>query len=273
MAIIITTAYFQLLPFSMEIWVGSILTALVLTSIFYHSKKINGINNQSRNNFLDLYRYGGLIVLAGPLLVLITSSTRIYIEYFSTLENVGFYSFYFRLSSLILIFSRVLVILMFRRMFTSTHNELDNYFSLILVFLFTVNVFIFFLLPIILQGNYVQFDQTYKEFAALFLICFFQVTFWINTSLFEPILQRENKMKQFIILLAGCFLLLLGTLFTLKQFNLISLLNIVWVNAFIIFLLFCGQQWILWQNKIVYKKTLMIHGGIGVLFLFTLFIV
>lgn len=273
MTLIVIAVYFDIFKFSLEIWFGSILSLLIINGLFYHSRQLEHRKKVSKKDVFDLYKYGGLIVIAAPLLVLITSNTRLYIEYFSTFENVGMYSFYFRLSSFVLIFYRVLGILLFRKMFVDDHKTLDKYYSLIILGLFILNLFLFLMLPLILTGRYEQFTLTIDQYRWLFLLCFFQVTFWINSSLFEPILQRENKMKHFIVLLSGCLILLLGTLLILKQFNLISLLNIVWVNAFIIFLLFFGQQWILWQNKIFYKKTLTIHGVIGVLFLFTLFIV
>lgn len=273
MTLIVIAVYFDIFKFSLEIWFGSILSLLILNSLFNHSRQLGTRNKVTKKDILDLYKYGGLIVIAGPLLVLITSNTRLYIEYFSTFENVGMYSFYFRLSSFVLIFYRVLGILLYRKIFIDDHKTLDKYYSLIILGLFFLNLFLFLILPLILTGRYEEFTLTIVQYRWLFLLCFFQVTFWINSSLFEPILQRENKMKHFIVLLAGCVTLLFGSLYIFKQFNLISLLNIVWVNAFIIFLLFCGQQWILWRNNIIYKRSIMVHGTIGLFFLFTLFLI
>lgn len=273
MALIVVAVYFQVLEFSLDIWFGSVLFLLIFNSLFYHSRYFLNKNRVVKKDIFDLYRYGGLIVVAGPLLVLITSNTRLYIEYFLTLEDVGVYSYYFRISSVALIFYRVFGILLYRKMFTGDSNVLDKYYSLIITGIFILNILLYLLLPSILKGRDDQFSLTTTDSRLLFKLCFFQVTFWVNVSLFEPILQRENKMKAFIGLLALCLLLFFGTIYALGIFSTISLLNIVWVNTLFIFLLFCGQQWVLWKNNIVYKKSFIIHGLIGILFLFTLFII
>ncbi|MFV8226337.1 hypothetical protein [Christiangramia aquimixticola] len=271
MTLIAVGAYFDLFNFSLKLWFSSVLLLLVLTSVFYHFKNLDNWQKINKEDVYEVYKYGGLIVIAGPLLVLITSNTRLYIEYFSTFENVGLYSFFFRLTSMVLIFYRVFGILLFRKIFVDDHIILDKYYSLIIAGLFIFNLFLFFGLPYLLMGRYEQFTETYESNRFLFLLCFFQVSFWINSSLFEPILQRENKMKFFIFLLLVFLFLMLVSLFLLDFSNLITLESIVWLNAFIIFLLFMGQHWILWNNKIIYKKSLIAHSIIGITFLSTLF--
>ncbi|SDL80795.1 hypothetical protein SAMN04488034_1138 [Salinimicrobium catena] len=269
LSIVLVFSFFHIFTFSMEIWFSSILVFLLLLSLFYHWRHIKGVLKINRSEFHEIYKFGGLIVLAGPLLVLITSSTRLFIEHFSTLEKVGIYSFYFRLASFVLIFSRVIGILLLKRMFVSSHKVLDKYYSSAMTFLFLLSILIYWILPVLLQNNFPQFDNTYEKYSGLFLICFFQIVFWINTSLFEPILQRENQMKSFLVLLAGFLFLLFLGFSLLELLNLITLENLVWMNTLIIFLLFFGQQFILWKNAIVYKKSLITQSIIGFFFFFT----
>lgn len=273
MFIIAITIYLNVFSFSLELWFGSILFILVLTTLLFHLKNINGIKKIKKTVFKEVYYYGFWIIIASPLLFLITSNTRLYIGYFSTYEDVGLYSLYIRTSSVVFILSRVFGIMLFRKMFVENHRVLDKYYAIIsLVYLF-FNALVFFVLPYILIGRNSDFTITFNENNDLFIICLFQITFWIHTSFFEPIIQRENKMKQFIIVLIIDLFLMIVTLFVWNHFSSLRLIDIVIINTLFIFILFFGQQLILLRLNIFYKKTMLIHIGIGILFIVSIFLI
>jgi O-antigen/teichoic acid export membrane protein len=219
MGLLVLVNLLGILDFSFYVWNLALITFLVLTSIFIHLAAIKDSKLNNQQEFKDVYKFGGLISVAGPLLVLITASTRIYIEYFLTKEIVGLYSYFFRIASVALIFSRVFIILMYRKLFTSNHEDLDSKFSKLIYLIFLLNGAIFFLAPFMLSQILPVFGENWEENKSLFLLCLFQIVFWVTSSLFEPLIQRENKLKGFILILLLCNILLLALLFINDFFN------------------------------------------------------
>ena len=269
LSVLVILDYLNIITFTLNLFFGANLMLLFFT-IIYHLKNIKGFEDININVVKEMYTYGMFIVICSPLLVLITASSRLYIDYFLSLEDVSLYSVFIRITSVIFILSRVFGIMLYRKMFAETHKKLDNYYSIILVIYLIIGAIIFLFLPNILFGRYEVFTNYYIQNSSLFLICLFQVIFWINTSLLEPIIQRENKVLQFILLLVIVFFLMISCLFLINQQGKLSLNFIVIVNTFAIFFLFCGQILIIKRQKIFYKKTFLMHMFTGFLFIITL---
>jgi O-antigen/teichoic acid export membrane protein len=273
MAVLVLLMLKNIIEFTHEIWYLSLLLYLFSTSLFYHLPRSKKIFQLDFYSILSVYKFGGLVLLTGPLLVLLASSTRLFINYFSDLENVGIYSIYFRVAAFVLIIYRVVGILLFRSFFVSKHEILDKRYSLLIFALLLFNCLSFFLLPQFLSLINSPFSQAISDNWQLYLLCLFQVSFWINISLFESAFQRENKLKKFILLLIIAVFVLVGTLFLLNKLNLLNLKSIVIINTLIIFLVFYGQQFILKKINITYPKTVRIHSLAGVIYVVAIFFI
>tara|TARA_B110000196_G_scaffold142626_1_gene123350 strand:- start:224 stop:1507 length:1284 start_codon:yes stop_codon:yes gene_type:complete len=272
MGFIATCSYFNLIIFTNALWHGSILFLLIMMSSLYHLKNISGYKKIKFSDISLIYKYGGLIVLSSPLLVLLSVNTRLFIQYFLDFEYIAIYSIFFRVATVILIIYRLITILLYRRIFMEDHKKLDNYYSFIIASLVIINFLINFIVPLILNNYYADFTDYYKNNPDLFLLCLFQIIFWINTALFEPIIQRVNQVKSFIIVISVCLFLFISCLFIFDFYYQISINDIVSINSFFIFLLFYGQQWILSKKNIFYKKTTIVHSIIGIFFIIYIFI-
>jgi hypothetical protein len=271
--VFVLLTYFKIIDFSFRLWFLSILISLVLTCLFYHLKNIKGFKVIISKQFFELYKYAGLILISGPLVVLLSVSTRLYIEWLIDFKSVGLYSLYFRLASFVLIIYRIASILLYRKIFIDEHLKLDKYYSIIISSLFIINILIFYSLPYVLSNFMSNFKYDFTENKTLILCSLFQVTFWINTAVFEAVLQRENLVKHFIFTLLLFGLILAGGLTLINIFNFISLELIVWYNTLIIYLLFFGQQYILMKKGVYYKKSLTVHLIQGAIFIPTIFII
>jgi len=269
LTLLITFDYFNIITFTLDLFFKTTLFLLFLT-IFYHLQYIKGLKGISASVIKEVYTYGILIVICSPLLVLITASSRLYIEYFLDFQDVSLYSIYIRITSVIFILSRVFGIMLYRKMFAETHKTLDNYYSIILLLYLIVSTLIFIFLPDVLFGRYEVFTNYYIQNSSLFLICLFQVNFWINSSLLEPIIQRENKILEFILLLVLVLTLMTSFLFFTDQQGRLSLNTLVTINTLAIFFLFCGQILIMKKHGVFYKKTFFMHLFTGLLFFLTL---
>jgi len=266
MGTLVLLALSNTVDYSKELWHSAILFCLVATSLLFHLNRAKNFNKISRKDILSVYKFGGLVLIIGPLLVLVTSSTRLYIEHYTTFAEVGVYSYYFRLASFILIIFRVFGIMLFKKFFIENHQKLDRVYSLIMIGLFLLNTFMFFILPMALEGRYAKFDDTFETHSSLFLLCMFQITFWINVSLFEPIFQRENKLLWLILLLISSIAILIVAFYIFNMFDLLTLNAIVIINTVVIYLLFFGQQMVLKKAKVSYPRTTLAHIGIGVVY-------
>ena len=269
LSVLVILDYLNIINFTLNLFFVANLMLLFFTLI-YHLKNIKGFEYININVVKEIYAYGILVVISAPILVLITASSRLYIGYFLSIEDVSIYSIFIRITSVIFILSRVFAIMLYRKMFAETHEKLDKIYSTILVIYLIVVTIIYLLLPNVLFGRYEVFTNYYIQNSSLFLLCLFQVTFWINTSLFEPIIVRENKILQFILLLVIVFVLMISCLFLINQQGKLSLNSLVIVNTFAIFFLFCGQIQIIKRQIIFYKRTFFVHLFTGFLFILTL---
>lgn len=255
--------------FTKELWFLSILIAYSIFAVKMHVLKINKINEIRKTSIIELYGFGLLIFITAPLITLLTNSTRVYIEYFNDISDVGFYSFYFRLAAIVLIIYRVLYILLFRKIFMENHDKLDKYFVIILSLLgfFALTFAIVFNAVI---SNFIVKKSVYNDHHDLLPLILFQVIFWINTAFFEGILIRERQLKQFILVLVIQLAIMLIIMHLTRTYGLLSLRSIVIINTWAIFCLFLGQQFILIRKKIFYKKTIIIHLFFGMIYGFYL---
>ena len=267
MFLLFISSYFNFIIFNNLIWINSLLLYLFLITVFYHSKKINNFSFFKFEYIKIIYSFGSLIVLLSPLFLLLVSGTRIYIGKFIDVESVAIYSIFFRFASVSIILNRIFNIILFRKNYIDNHKSLDIYFSCIASFLFFVNIINYFLIPVLFNNYYNSFSSNYSNHSQLFILCLFQVSFWIHLVLIEPIIIRKKKMKSYIFKIVVCLSLFYLSLLIMDYFSVITLINILIVNIFFIFILFFGQQRVLVREGVFYKKTTIAHSVIGLLFI------
>lgn len=265
--VLVVLSYTKIIDFSLKIWFSILLVYILIFAVAFHLKNAVSVRLTKRKDFLEVYKYGILVFFSGPLLLLINTGTRIYIEYFFDLEIVGIYSYYFRISSIVLIFSRVIHVLLFKRFFQATHEVLDKQFALLTSVIFVVNILCFLFVNTLSDfSSNLDLDDKF-----LLIICFFQINFWISNSFLEPIIQRKNIVTNFIIVMIILVVIMLCLFVVLNYLNLLTLKSLIWINTLVIYLLFFGQQYILSKEGQLYKKSLFVHIIQGLFFIPTFF--
>jgi hypothetical protein len=161
--------------------------------------------------------------------------------------------------------------LIFKKLFISKHKDLDKIFSFLVLGIFFFNLFLFFFAPGLIYHINPAFSKYISGDSKLFLLCFFQITFWINISLFESAFPRENKVKHFIVLLIFFAFLFITTLWIVNKAGYLNLELILIINNTILFLVFFGQQKILKDINIRYTLTTNLHSLIGVVYFCSVF--
>lgn len=267
MSILLCLIYFGVAKFSISLWNISILISLFLSAIFYHIPRSVGYRNVSFQSIKEIYKFGGLILISGPLIILLSSSTRLFIEYFGDFEDVAVYSVYFRFAGLSLLAFRFIGILMFRGFFLEKHEILDKKYYKIILFIVMINIIFLILFLFISSPLFSFLNFNIVPDLELFVLCLFQVIFWINTALFESSMQREQKIKEFITLLMIFTSGLIFILYIISQLFQLDVLMILVINNVLLWLFFYGQQYILRRKQIVYSLTTRVHTGVGVLYI------
>lgn len=269
--IFILLLYFNIMIFDFKYWNSLLLIYCLFLCFKYHLPFIVSKQVFTINELLKIFNYSSYIVLTLFLTSLLNTSTRIYIEYFINYSNVGFYSFYIRIASAIIIFHRVIIIFLFKRIYTESHSKLDRYFALIVAVAMCTCILMFFLIPYILSGvSY--FANSYIRFKNLYLFSLFQAVSWSTVALLELIIFRENLLKKYVLILGLCLFVMFFSMALISHFCNLRVELLLWINVlFILLLAFC-QLMLLEQNGYHYYLTIIIQFVVFSLFLFSGFI-
>lgn len=267
LGVITVLMYCGLLTYSVEIWHASLLLSLIGTALFHHFPNCRNIATVAKVDFKMVYGFGALLLIAGPLTILLTSNTRLFIEYFTNLENVGVYSFFFRIAAGSLILYRIIGIMLYKNMFLEAYDSLDRKMSTIMSIIFGMNILILIFSLIYLPTISGYSGELFKEHKSLLLFCLFQVNFWINFAMFEAIIQREKQLKGFIVVLLVGLGLLLTTLFAASEMIGLDLESIVIINTLAIFVMFYLIHFLLIRKQVYFRRSILIHSLQGVVFL------
>jgi O-antigen/teichoic acid export membrane protein len=268
--LVVLLIYFQIIDFKIQYWNYAILFYALLNVFIFHLPYCKQILLVDKKSVLLVYKFGIFVLISGPLLILLSNSTRLYIELFSNISEVGKYSVHFRFAAIGLIFSRFAGIILYQKMFILEHKQLDKWYSLLMILILCFNFISFFILPKIA----LLFDENLSNLIyndwKLYLLCLFQVTFWINISFFESTFQRENNIKKFLIVLLITCTLLIVVLFLIHLLYNLTALDVLVINVSFLFFVFYLQQLILNGINIEYPKTMKVHSLTGILFAISL---
>ncbi|WP_066759170.1 MATE family efflux transporter [Crocinitomix algicola] len=264
---LITLDLLNILAFSKELWFLTILIVFNIFVAFTHYSKLNGISKVSKKAIRELYGFGFLILLSGPLIMLVTNSTRIYLEQFLGLESVSIYSFYFRVATLLLIIYRVSYILLFRKIFLEEHKKLDLWITIIMIMIGVSGVVLTLLFYFDILGYFFNIDNIYKSNFHLLPLVVFQTFFWINSAFLEGLIVRERLLRKFVLVIFSFLTLLVSYLYVYSQYYVLTIQHIIIANTLIIFGMVLGQYFILAQKKIYYRKSLVLNISIALVYL------
>ena len=173
----------------------------------------------------EILRYSLHMVVSGIIIYWLTSSARIYIAYFMGYEQVGIYSFYFRLAGIAIIIHQFLYIAFFQKLYMGNSRRLDLYYTAIMGLVLCGCLACYLFVPLLsryfLKG--LSIDN-----ARLFFLIALQMPLWVGISLCEGLVGRENQIRQMnlrvivpVMLLPVALYLLQGRL-TIELFTLLN---------------------------------------------------
>ncbi|MFT4761665.1 MAG: O-antigen/teichoic acid export membrane protein [Paraglaciecola sp.] len=220
----------------------------------------------SMKRYFEALSFGRHLVLSSFLIISLTGSARIFIEWFLNLEEVGYYGFYFRFASVTVIIHQIINIIFFKKMYQSDARILDRYFALFLNVLVIGGLVAWQIIPFIFNGILSLLEDSYATYNPLYFILTFQMIFWIALALNENIIYREGLSKK---MNKGFLFIILGMLISLWALHSTGYLNVFWLTIVNMVAIFLGTEFqflLLKQKKINLLKMKLSGRGIMMLF-------
>jgi len=251
--------FFKKADYNLSTWTYIILTYTIFMVLRFHFHEIGNFMSIKNSDWWRVLKYGMLIVITLFLTSLLTTSTRIYIEYFTDFKAVGVYSLFIRIASAIIIFHRVVVILLYRKIYGDSHAKLDNYFSVIVLLALMGGIFLYLLIPQLAPKLIPSFVNAYLNNASVYMWTILQAVSWTTVAVLELIIYRENILGRYIPILLSILLLMVITFMLYNHFLTLNLLQILKINVVAVLAIGFGQILIIKQRAYIYKKTLLAH--------------
>lgn len=239
---------------------GLILCFVTLSVInFYNINKISIRNSIKwfKKSWKHLYSYGLSALFSSVSLFAFSVSPRVVVEQIISLEALGIFSFYFRLSAFSVVIFQALNIYFFKKIFEYESEKLDKPFSIFIAFIFSISLLLYYLIPIIFTSQLKLLSEL-NHYKVLYLNLTGFTTFWILYSLNESIIYKENLNKKFGSGVVSIILILIVTsavLSSINQFNLNSFSLLFFISGFLIWLL---QFFILKKAGVLFINTLIV---------------
>lgn len=212
--------------------------------------------------------FGFPLIATGLLTAVLTSSGRLLAGHFFSMDAVGVYSFFLRISSAVILIHQLMNTLIFPRVYRSDDRALDKYFSSLMGTIFVVSLCEFFLSPLIMGPFLPLLRNVHGENRRIFFVFSFQMIFWAGIAMLEIVINRENTAKHFVGVLFGSACLLVAAISTLHALNMLTLLRLCQLNMSCIFVCFLAQTMLLRRRGV----RLFFVPALGLL-LYTLYIV
>lgn len=157
----------------------------------------------------EVVLYGIPLIVSGFFIYWLTCSARVYIGFFIGYEEVGIYSFYFRIVGISMVLQQFLYITFFKRLYLGSSSFLDKYYTMIMTVIFFLCIIVCLIsIPI---TKYFLIDKDFSDFKLMLMLCI-QMPMWVGISFCEGLIGRENvvmKMNLMIGIVTSVFALFL----------------------------------------------------------------
>lgn len=219
------------------------------------------------SNYRESLRFGRQVTVAAFLIIFLSSSARIFIEYFLGMESVGLYAFYFRLAAVLILIHQIVNIFFFKKMYQASYALLDKGFAGFLLLMGITGLSTAYCVPLIAKTWPDIAGMHQSEYTILFYLLIFQMIFWSAMALYENIVYRERLSTQmnrgFVFLVVSMIIIYFG----MHWMSLIDLKGIIIVNVVLLFLACEIQNKLLKKQSILFRRTSSVNRIIFLFFL------
>lgn len=244
------------------------LLATIIAVVFLRTK-----NSFKWSGYKEIFHYAYQFVISSFLIISLTGSTRIFIEYFLGLKDVGVFSFYFRMASVVIMVHQAVNIIFFSKMYQADSKKLDLFFSLFIGGIFFLSGLLFLIVPILGMPYLKVLQQTFHTSYGLYLILGFYMLFWISNALNENVIFRENLAKSMNIGFIFIIAIMVLSMFIFKQMGVLSLGVLVLLNTLAIYASTEVQFFVLSKKGIYFYKNKLLNRLLAIVLCIAYFII
>jgi len=235
---------------------------------------IKTMHDFSFSNYKEALAFGRPVLFAAFLIIILTGSARIFIEYFLGMELVGIYGLYFRLAAVTVLIHQIANIVFFKKIYQSKPEILDHWFGLFCLFLALLALLSYYAVPFFLKGYFTLLAESWNAYHLLFWNLNFQMIVWIGMALYENVIYREELSGKLSIWFMFLILLMALTFWLFHHFAWLDIFSLTLINILILFLACEIQNYLLFKKGIDFHKTRKVLRGIlAFILFFNLFII
>lgn len=241
----------SVLLYALQIY--SIVLSIFLILYFIRIKSFS-ISKIVRKELITVLSFSYKMIISGVIVYWLTSSARIYINWFLGYEDVGLYSFYFRMAGIAVALYLFIYIAFFKRLYTLNASQMDIYYSSIMIIVVIGCLLISVVIPEI--ANFINKDIVLDNWKLYVLLCL-QMPIWVGFSLCEGIIGRENLVNQFNLSCGILVLLFPVMLYLIKPYLTINLYALI--SCLLFFVAYSIQLYILKRHGLSLKYCMSLN--------------
>jgi O-antigen/teichoic acid export membrane protein len=208
----------------------------------------------------EILKYSVHLIISGFIIYWLTSSARIYIKIFMGYEQIGIYSFYFRMVGISVALYQFCYIAFFKKLYLSNTQKLDIYYAVLMFAVFAFCLIFFAASPVFIEY---LLPEVAADIPKLFLLLCFQMPVWVGIALCEGLIARENVVKRMNIGLGIMVVVFPVLLLILKEHLKLELFTYLHIMAFCIS--FAYQIYILHKKNVSLRLCLIFNIAIIVM--------
>lgn len=252
------TTFFLLffkIDYDRNILISTLLLYIIVMLGFYFYKSITTLKYIyfSVSALKTIIFYSFPFLLNGFLMMFLVNISRILIEKYCGTIEVANYSFFFRISYLILSIYQVFNIFFFSKSYLMNSRNLDNYFFYVTLCATIVAYTLWFSIPLLNLPFTLLQDMTDNQYKLFFILCSYAI-FWVISAFNEGVLGRESVLVESNYYNTGLIIIFLALVYIISHFTSITPNIIVTINYMVIFLVTQIQFYILERKKITFYK-------------------
>jgi O-antigen/teichoic acid export membrane protein len=254
-------------PLLWVIFVLNVFGAIMVAGAVKKYHREISIRNTFRR-FCKALGFGMPLILSSTLLGFVTSGGRMLAGHFFSMEVVGVYSLFFRLSAIILVVYQLITTVYFRTMYEATGEILDRYFTGGLGLMLALSVASILIGPLVLARLFPKYWYYQRDSLALYLVLGMQMVLWCGVSMLELVVFRERQGVKLLGVLLISLLFLAVAAGVYLHFGTLTLLRLCQIHMLTIFI--CLQGQILLLRQVGIKLKLMAEASfasVGLYFL------
>lgn len=242
---------------------------VLISSIFFLKKD----RDFQFTKYKEVLKYGIPVFISSLLVNLITISNRVLIEHFLDLKAVAYFSFYSRITSILVIVHQAIAFIIFKKLFEDDLRKLDTLFFNLLIAFVSISILLLFILPIFILPSFKIYQETANSLSSLLYILSCQKVFWVIAALMESIIYREKLATQMNYYLGLIIFSTVIVCYLFQFLGILSLISICLIQSFSIFL-YCEIEVFLIQRKtgVYFKRVKTLNRVLILLTLIYIFI-